>query len=96
MADNEKVIKSDQAWREELTPQQYAVLRQHGTEMRGSSPLNAEKRAGVFSCAGCGEPLFSSGAQGFADSLPVSVRSQRQPLVAHRNDRRDCPDQCLK
>ena len=43
-----------------LTPEQHHVLREHGTERRGSSPLNQEKRAGTFRCAGCGEPLFSS------------------------------------
>ena len=46
-----------------LTPEQHHVLREHGTERRGSSPLNHEKRAGVFRCAGCGEPLFSSEAK---------------------------------
>jgi peptide-methionine (R)-S-oxide reductase len=43
-----------------LTPEQHHVLREHGTEHRGSSPLNQEKRTGTFRCAGCGEPLFSS------------------------------------
>jgi peptide-methionine (R)-S-oxide reductase len=43
-----------------LTPEQHHVLREHGTERRGSSPLNQEKRAGTFRCAGCGEPLFAS------------------------------------
>jgi peptide-methionine (R)-S-oxide reductase len=43
-----------------LTPEQHHVLREHGTEPRGSSPLNKEKRAGMFRCAGCGQPLFSS------------------------------------
>jgi peptide-methionine (R)-S-oxide reductase len=43
-----------------LTPEQHHVLREHGTERRGSSPLNQEKRAGTFRCAGCGEPLFCS------------------------------------
>ena len=43
-----------------LTPEQFHVLREHGTERAGSSPLNQEKRAGTFRCAGCGEPLFSS------------------------------------
>jgi len=46
-----------------LTPEQHHVLREHGTERRGSSPLNQEKRAGTFRCAGCGEPLFSSEAK---------------------------------
>jgi peptide-methionine (R)-S-oxide reductase len=43
-----------------LTPEQHHVLREHGTEPRGSSPLNKEKRAGTFRCAGCGHPLFES------------------------------------
>ena len=43
-----------------LTPEQHHVLREHGTERAGTSPLNQEKRAGTFRCAGCGEPLFSS------------------------------------
>jgi peptide-methionine (R)-S-oxide reductase len=52
--------KSDDEWRQSLTPQQFRVLRQHGTEPPGSSPLNAEKRQGTFKCAGCGQPLFTS------------------------------------
>src|SRR5689334_23806005 len=55
-----KTEKTDAQWQAELTPSQYQVLRQHGTEPRGSSPLNKEKREGVFRCAGCGQPLFSS------------------------------------
>jgi peptide-methionine (R)-S-oxide reductase len=52
--------RSDEQWRAELTPEQYKVLREHGTEMRGASPLNKEKRPGTFRCAGCGKPLFDS------------------------------------
>ena len=54
------IQKSDAEWAKELDPLQHYVLRQHGTERAGSSPLNYEKRTGVFSCAGCGEPLFDS------------------------------------
>jgi peptide-methionine (R)-S-oxide reductase len=54
------VAKSDEEWQRELTSEQHKVLRCHGTENRGSSPLNKEHRAGTFTCAGCGEPLFSS------------------------------------
>jgi peptide-methionine (R)-S-oxide reductase len=54
------VAKADDEWRRELTPEQFAVLRQHATEPRGSSPLNREKGSGVFKCAGCGQPLFDS------------------------------------
>jgi peptide-methionine (R)-S-oxide reductase len=52
--------KTDSDWRAALTPQQYKVLRGHGTEPPGSSALNVEKRDGTFACAGCGQPLFSA------------------------------------
>jgi peptide-methionine (R)-S-oxide reductase len=58
--ENLPVEKSDAEWRQELTPQEYQVLRQHGTERAGTSPLNREKRDGVFKCAGCGAELFPS------------------------------------
>ena len=51
---------SDEEWKSRLTPEQYRVLRQAGTERAGSSPLDNEKREGVFHCAGCDHPLFSS------------------------------------
>ena len=51
---------TDAEWRARLTPRQYAVLRQGDTERPGSSPLDREHRRGVFGCAGCGLPLFSS------------------------------------
>jgi peptide-methionine (R)-S-oxide reductase len=51
---------SDAKWRVRLTPAQYRILRQEGTERPYTSPLNKEKRAGVFACAGCGQPLFTS------------------------------------
>jgi peptide-methionine (R)-S-oxide reductase len=49
---------SDSEWRERLSPDAYRVLRGHGTERAFSSPLNDEKRAGVFHCAGCDQPLY--------------------------------------
>jgi peptide-methionine (R)-S-oxide reductase len=51
---------SDMDWRQRLTADQYMILRHHGTERPGSSPLNKEKRKGTFICAGCDLPLFSS------------------------------------
>ena len=57
------VSRSDAEWKALLTPAQYRVLREHGTERAGSSPLNQEKRPGVFCCAGCGRPLFLSDAK---------------------------------
>jgi peptide-methionine (R)-S-oxide reductase len=58
-----EVEKSDADWKQALTPQQFAVLRRHGTEYAGSSPLLREHRDGSFACAGCGQPLFTSGAK---------------------------------
>ncbi len=52
------VTKTDAEWRAQLTPEQYQVLRQHGTERPGSCALLHEKRAGTFRCVGCGQPLF--------------------------------------
>ena len=52
--------RTDKEWRQTLTPEQFQVLREHGTEYRGSSPMNKEKRPGRFVCAGCGHNLFSS------------------------------------
>ena len=54
------VQHSEAEWRQRLTPEQFAVLRQHATERPGSSPLNREKRPGIFTCAGCGQPLFAA------------------------------------
>jgi peptide-methionine (R)-S-oxide reductase len=52
--------KTDEEWRKALTPEQFGVLREHGTERAGTSPLNVEKRDGTFFCAGCGAPLFAA------------------------------------
>jgi peptide-methionine (R)-S-oxide reductase len=54
------VTKTDAEWRKQLTPQQYEILRQEGTERPNSSPLNKEHRKGTFACAGCDNPLFAS------------------------------------
>ena len=60
--DNERyaVKKSESEWQKELDPLQHHVLRNHGTERPFTSPLNDEKRRGLFRCAGCGETLFDS------------------------------------
>jgi peptide-methionine (R)-S-oxide reductase len=55
--------RSDAEWRSSLAPEAYRVLRQHGTERPGSSPLNHEKRPGHFVCAGCGQALFDAGTK---------------------------------
>jgi peptide-methionine (R)-S-oxide reductase len=55
-----KIEKTDAEWRQALSPEAYRVLREHGTERAGTSPLNHEKRSGMFVCAGCGKELFAS------------------------------------
>ena len=59
-AEQDNLPKTDEDWQKTLSKKQYQVLRCHGTEMPGSSPLNQEKRAGQFTCAGCGQALFTS------------------------------------
>jgi peptide-methionine (R)-S-oxide reductase len=59
-AQNFAVTRTDAEWRQRLTPEQYQVMRGHGTERPGSCALNYEKRDGVFTCAGCDQELFNS------------------------------------
>jgi peptide-methionine (R)-S-oxide reductase len=88
----DKIDRSDPQWKSLLTPQQYAVLREEGTERPHSSSLNQEKRKGTFVCAGCGQPLFKSdtkfdsrtGWPSFYASIPgaVATKTDRKLLVA--------------
>jgi peptide-methionine (R)-S-oxide reductase len=55
-----EVTRSDEEWRRMLSSEQYRVLRKHGTERAGTSPLNREKRKGTYVCAGCEQALFAS------------------------------------
>jgi peptide-methionine (R)-S-oxide reductase len=63
VAGNFPVQKSEEDWRTLLTPAQYHVLREQGTERAFSSPLDGEHQRGVFACAGCRNPLYSSGTK---------------------------------
>lgn len=56
----EKISLTDAEWKAKLTPEQYNILRQEGTERSFTSPLNNEKREGTYICAGCELPLFES------------------------------------
>jgi peptide-methionine (R)-S-oxide reductase len=77
------VTRTDAEWRALLTPEQFHIMREHGTERAGSCALNWEKRPGVFSCAGCEQPLFESkrkfesgtGWPSFNDPVPGSVET---------------------
>ena len=78
-----EVTRSDEEWRRLLTPEQYKIMRRHGTEAPGSCALNYEKRHGTFACAGCGQPLFASlrkfesgtGWPSFNDPIPGTVET---------------------
>ena len=75
---------TDADWRKRLTPAQYNVLRNHGTERPGSSPLLREHRKGTFACAACALPLFSSAAKfesgtgwpSFYEPLPDAIETK--------------------
>lgn len=79
-----KLILSDDEWRKRLTPAQFAILREEGTEPPGSSPLNHEKRKGIYYCIACDHPLFSSetkfdsgtGWPSFYDHLPNAFETR--------------------
>ena len=58
-----RVVKSDEEWRRQLTPEQYHVTRKHGTEQAFTGPFQDEKRAGTYSCVCCGASLFASAAK---------------------------------
>ena len=91
----DKVVKTEDEWRKLLTPDQFRVLRQEGTERPVSSPLNNEKRKGTFVCAGCDLPLFESktkfdsgtGWPSFYQCIDGHVEASVEPehhLPAHR------------
>ena len=83
MDDPFPVTRTDAEWRARLTPEQYHIMRQHGTERPGSCALLREKRRGTFRCAGCDTPLFASGLKfesgtgwpSFNDPLPGAVET---------------------
>ena len=59
----EKVKKTEAEWKAELSPEQYKIVREKGTEAPFTSPLNDEKSEGTFKCVACGQPVFSSDAK---------------------------------
>jgi peptide-methionine (R)-S-oxide reductase len=81
------VSKTDEEWRTELTPEQYNVLRKHGTERPGASPLNAEKRAGEFLCAACEQSLFDSSTKYESGSGWPSFYAPKEGAVETTEDR---------
>lgn len=82
-----EVSHTDNQWRTLLSPEQYRVLRQEGTERAYSSPLNDEHRAGTFACAGCALALFSSTTKFDSHTGWPSFWAPLEHAVAQRNDR---------
>jgi peptide-methionine (R)-S-oxide reductase len=76
----------DAEWKKRLTPVQYHVLREEGTERAFTSPLNAEKRAGLYHCAGCALPLFSSAAKYDSGTGWPSFHTALAGAIATRTD----------
>jgi peptide-methionine (R)-S-oxide reductase len=79
---------SETDWAARLTPEQFHVLREHGTERAGTSPLNAEKRPGQFACAGCGATLFDSATKYESGSGWPSFYKPLEGAVATTEDRK--------
>ena len=85
----QRLSLTDDEWKKRLTPAEYEVLRHAGTERARSSPLNAEKRSGIYRCAGCDLPLFSSatkfesgtGWPSFYAPLPQAVETRLDFLL---------------
>ena len=83
-----KVTKSDAEWRKELSPDQYHITREHGTERPWSHAYNNEKRDGVYVCASCGKPLFSSEAKYESGSgWPSFYKPASEDAVSEHVDR---------
>ena len=81
------VAKTEAEWRAILSPEAFRVLREHGTERPGTSKLNAEKRAGVFACAGCGAALFEATTKFESGTGWPSFWAPIEGAVATRTDR---------
>ena len=84
---NFPVGKTDEEWQRDLAPDTYRVLRKHGTERAGTSPLNHEKREGVYHCAGCGKPLYESATKYESGSGWPSFYKAMEGAVATSTDR---------
>ena len=94
----DKVVKTTDEWRKLLTPAQFSVLRQEGTEPPFTSPLNNEKRKGRFVCAGCDLPLFESrtkydsgtGWPSFWQPIPGAVETKTDFKIGYPRDEYHC------
>jgi len=97
-AERFEVMLSDAEWKKRLTPAQYATLRREATDRPGNSPFLHEKRSGIFSCAGCSLPLYSSKAKydsgtgwpSFWAALPNAVRNRTDSTLGFTRIEEHC------
>jgi peptide-methionine (R)-S-oxide reductase len=83
-----KITKTEDEWKKQLTPEQYHVMREHGTERPFSHPYNQQKAEGVYYCSGCGTPLFSSNTKFDSGTGWPSFHSpMSKDAVAEQEDR---------
>ena len=80
------IQRSEAEWRAALDPMAFKVLREHATERAGTSPLNHEKREGMFHCAGCGTPLFESATKFESGTGWPSFTAPVEANVGERED----------
>ncbi len=93
-------MKTDSDWKQSLSPERYRVLREHGTERPGSSPLNREKRGGTYRCAACGKALFAardkfesgSGWPSFSAPIEGAVATTADDSMGMRRTEVHCAD----
>ena len=94
----EELKLSKDEWKKRLQPASYGVLREEDTERAGTSPLNAEKRPGVFACAGCGLPLFTSemkyesgtGWPSFFTTIPDALKTKTDFKIVYPRTEYHC------
>lgn len=86
--DGKKIEKTEAEWRAELTPEQYRILREHGTERAFTGELLGRKEPGTYRCAACGQPLFRSDAKYDSGSgWPSFYRPAEDEVVEEKEDR---------
>ena len=82
-----EVAKTDEEWKKQLTPEEYYVLRQHGTERAGTSPLDKQYGPGIYACAGCDLPLFASATKFNSGTGWPSFYAPLENAIATSTDR---------
>jgi peptide-methionine (R)-S-oxide reductase len=98
MTETRELPTTDEEWRKKLTPQQYEVLRRHGTERAFTGPYLDNKDEGTYRCAGCGSPLFASGTKfesgtgwpSFTEALPGAVTFKEDRSYGMRRTEVQC------